>query len=392
MSAEAGGAVSANSREGHARPLALFRSSHPGPSIAVTVITVGLGFAAGLDAVRLVLLGFSMLAGQFSVGLSNDWIDADRDATVGRKDKPIAAGWISGTAVRNTALLRRRYGGPLAAARVDGCGGSCRRRRMRLGLQRVAQAVGVFDRSVPDRLRCLPAIATLARPVPAAPALWTLAVGALLGAAGHFANTLPDLVGDAATGVRGLPQRLGRRWSSGLTYLVLLAASVLEFFGTGGFGFLPADVGLGIAVIIAIVGGSMLNRPTRWHFRLIIIAAVVDVVVLILAGSHIVARLRGVGCARHVRGVGKIGRVDEPIGGFARVGASGRHGPVEIAVRKLGYFGAGVVFFGVMHWAEVGQVVVGGLAAVLPFLGVIDIADDGGAVAARFATSAVPTL
>jgi 4-hydroxybenzoate polyprenyltransferase len=135
----------------------------------------------------------------------------------------------------------------------------------------------------------LPAIATLARPVPAAPALWATGVAALLGAAGHFANTLPDLDDDAATGVRGLPQVLGRRWSSALTYLILLAASILEFFGTGGFAFIPADIGLGAAIVITAVGGAMILRPTRWHFRSIILAALIDVVVLVFAGSRILS-------------------------------------------------------------------------------------------------------
>ncbi|HEY5231407.1 MAG TPA: UbiA family prenyltransferase, partial [Galbitalea sp.] len=84
---------------------ALARSSHPGPSLAVTIITVGLGFSAGLDAPRLALLGVAMLAGQLSVGLSNDWIDADRDAAVGRTDKPIVLGLISRAAVRDAALV-----------------------------------------------------------------------------------------------------------------------------------------------------------------------------------------------------------------------------------------------------------------------------------------------
>src|SRR5471032_642771 len=84
---------------------ALARSSHPGPSVAVTIITVGLGFGAGLDPFRLVVLGISMLAGQLSVGLSNDWIDAERDAAVGRKDKPIAQGLITAVEVRNAALV-----------------------------------------------------------------------------------------------------------------------------------------------------------------------------------------------------------------------------------------------------------------------------------------------
>jgi 4-hydroxybenzoate polyprenyltransferase len=269
---------------------ALARSSHPGPSLAVTIITVGLGFSAGLDPLRLVFLGVSMLAGQVSVGLSNDWIDADRDAAVGRTDKPIALGWIRASTVRNAAFV---------------CAGLMLVLAIPLGwLAELVLVVAVgaawaynawLKRSpisiVPYLIGfgALPAIATLSRAVPVAPAWWALGVAALLGAAGHFANTLPDLDGDAATGVRGLPQLLGRRWSSALTYLVLLAASVLEFFGTGGLGFLPGEIGLAAAVVIAIVGGAMITHPTRWHFRLIILAAMIDVVVLLFAGSRILA-------------------------------------------------------------------------------------------------------
>lgn len=269
---------------------ALARSTHPGPSVAVTIITVGLGFGAGLDAPRLAFLGFSMLFGQLSVGLSNDWIDADRDAAVGRKDKPIALGLISAAAVRNAAwicvILMIALAIPLGwlAALVlfvaVGAAWSYNAWLKKTVLSIVPYVIG---------FGALPAIATLARPVPAAPAPWALGVGALLGAAAHFANTLPDLDDDAATGVVGLPQRLGRRASSALTYVVLLGASVLEFFGTGGLGFLPGELGLLASVVIAIIGGAMILRPTRWHFRLIILAAMIDVVVLIFAGSHILA-------------------------------------------------------------------------------------------------------
>jgi 4-hydroxybenzoate polyprenyltransferase len=269
---------------------ALAGSSHPGPSVAVTIITIGLGFTAGLDPLRLVILGVSMLAGQLSVGLSNDWIDAERDAAVGRKDKPIALGWIGATTVRNAALV---CGGLMIVVALP-LGW-----RAELVLVAAVGAAWAYNAWLKKSLfsivpylvgfAALPAIATLSRPVPAAPALWSLGVGALLGAAAHFANTLPDLDGDAATGVRGLPHRLGRRRSSALTYLVLLAASVVEFFGTGGLGFLPGELGLGAAIVIAIVGGAMIARPTRWHFRLIILAAMIDVVVLIFAGSRILA-------------------------------------------------------------------------------------------------------
>jgi 4-hydroxybenzoate polyprenyltransferase len=269
---------------------ALARSSHPGPSVAVTVITLGLGFGAGLDPFRLVVLGISMLAGQLSVGLSNDWIDAERDAAVGRKDKPIAKGLITAVEVRNAALvcavltvvLAIPLGWMTEIVLIVAVGAAW---AYNAWLKKTVFSI------IPYLIGfgALPAIATLSRPVPATPALWALGVGALLGAAGHFANTLPDLDDDAVTGVRGLPQVLGRRWSSALTYLVLLGASVLEFFGTGGLGFLPGEIGLAATVIIAIVGGAMILRPTRWHFRLIIIAAMIDVIVLIFAGRHILA-------------------------------------------------------------------------------------------------------
>jgi 4-hydroxybenzoate polyprenyltransferase len=269
---------------------ALARSSHPGPSVAVTVITVGLGFGAGLDPFRVVVLGLAMLAGQLSVGLSNDWIDAERDAAVGRKDKPIALGLISAIEVRNAALasaglmivLAIPLGWLAEFVLIVAVGAAW--------LYNAWLKKSVFS-IVPYLFGfgALPAIATLSRQPPAAPALWALGVGALLGAAGHFANTLPDLDDDATTGVRGLPQMLGRRWSSALTYVVLLGASVLEFFGTGGLGFLPGEIGLAASVVIAVVGGAMILRPTRWHFRLIILAAMIDVVVLIYAGHHILA-------------------------------------------------------------------------------------------------------
>lgn len=272
------------------RLVALARSAHPGPAVAVTIITIGLGFGAGLHIERLVLLALAMLAGQLSVGFSNDWIDAERDRAVGRADKPVARGWIGAGAVRNAAWISAGamivfaiplgWGCLVALVWATGLAWA-----YNAGLKKLALSIVPYILSFAS----LPAIATLARPTPAAPALWALGVGGLLGAAAHFANTLPDLDDDAETGVRGLPHRLGRRWSSGLTYAVLLAASVSEFIGTGGFGFIPADVGLIVSIVIAAAGIRIINRPTRWHFRFIIIGAFVDVVVLILAGSRILA-------------------------------------------------------------------------------------------------------
>jgi len=272
------------------KPLALLASTHPGPSIVVTIVEVGLGIAVGLDPVRVILLGFAMLAGQFSIGLSNDWLDADRDRAVGRGDKPITRGWIGVGAVRAAAWVSVAISvvlagvlGWLALAAlvvVVGTGWA-----YNLGLKKTAFSIVPYILS----FACLPALATLALPTPAAPAAWSLGVGGLLGAAAHFANTLPDLDDDRATGVSGLPHRLGRRVSSILTYVLLLAAAALEVAGSGGFGYLPADIGLGASIVIAIVGIRMAALRTRWHFRFILLAALIDVAVLLFAGSRLLA-------------------------------------------------------------------------------------------------------
>ena len=59
------------------------------------------------------------------------------------------------------------------------------------------------------------------------PPPWVPVAGALLGVGAHLVNALPDLADDAATGVRGLPHRLGARWTPPVATTVLVLASVL---------------------------------------------------------------------------------------------------------------------------------------------------------------------
>jgi 4-hydroxybenzoate polyprenyltransferase len=264
-------------------------STHPGPGVAVTVITVVLAIGVGLTPLHVALLGFAMLANQVSVGLSNDWIDAERDRAVGRTDKPVASGALSVAAARAGAWTSAGVGillmiplGP--AALVAQAVFIASAWSYNAWLKRTAFSVVPYVVS----FGLLPAIVTLSRTHPVVPPPWAFGVGALLGIAAHFANVLPDLEEDAATGVSGLPHRLGRRVASILSYLVLLVAAVLEFVGAGGFAFPLGVAGVLLNIAIAAVGIAIAARPTRWHFRLIILAALVDVVVLAFAASRLV--------------------------------------------------------------------------------------------------------
>jgi 4-hydroxybenzoate polyprenyltransferase len=269
-----------------ARLRALALSTHPGPGAAVTVITVLLGIAAGLEPWRIAVLGVVMGLDQASVGLSNDWIDADRDRAVGRRDKPVARGDIPKALARNAAfaagtasvLVSILLGWPALFAHLVFLVSAW---SYNAGLK--GTPVSVLPYLVSFGI--LPAIVTLAAPQPALAPWWSMAAGALLGAGAHFANVLPDLDDDARTGIRGLPHRLGRVPALIVTWVALLAAAASLAYGIG------LDTPLGIAglVIAAVIAAAglvlgMRRAPTRVLFRLVIVAALVDVAMLVAAG------------------------------------------------------------------------------------------------------------
>lgn len=271
--------------------VALARSTHPGPTIAVTVIAVVLGIGVGLEPLSLVLLAVMIFTNQLSVGLSNDWIDADRDRAVGRSDKPVARGLISVGAVRTAAWVC--VAASVVVSLPLGVGTALSNAvfiasawAYNAGLKNTIFSVVPYIVS----FGLLPLIVTLAHQPPAGAAWWAMAAGAALGIAAHFANVLPDLEDDARTGVRGLPHRMGRRGAGVATYLVLVAASALVVMGPAKPLDAVAIIGLIVSLAIAAAGVVLVltRPPTRLLFQLIIAAALLDVVLLALAGRALI--------------------------------------------------------------------------------------------------------
>jgi 4-hydroxybenzoate polyprenyltransferase len=267
-------------------------SSHPVPAVAVTIIAVILGVGVGLDPVRLLILGLAFLANQISVGLSNDWIDADRDRAVGRTDKPVAQGLIDAHTVRNAAfvaaalaiLLTIPLGAAATAAHAVFIASAW---SYNAGLKSTRLSVVPYIVS----FGLLPLIVSLALEPPAVAALWAMAAGALLGVSAHFANVLPDLDDDRATGVSGLPHRLGGRASGLVIAGALAAASALVVFGPAEPPTAVQFVGFGVSITLAASSAVlvMTRRVTRLLFLLIIVAALVNVVLLALSGPRLLS-------------------------------------------------------------------------------------------------------
>ncbi|MFG6503826.1 UbiA family prenyltransferase [Microbacterium sp. P05] len=271
---------------------ALWGSTHPGPTLVVTALSLALGIATGLDAVRLALLVGSVFLGQLSVGLSNDAIDAGRDQAVGRTDKPIAAGVISarlalGTAVSTAAgalVLAGVLGfGMLAATAVFLAGAWA----YNAGLKGTALSLVPFLIS----FGLFPSLATLSAPAPTLAPLWAGVAGAALGAAVHLTNVLPDLDDDQRTGVRGLPHRLGARVSAVLAVVGILAGAIAVLWGSSGgelaavspLGWIFAALVLAAAVATGIL--ALVRPPGRAVFRLVMLAALLLAAQLVATGS-----------------------------------------------------------------------------------------------------------
>jgi 4-hydroxybenzoate polyprenyltransferase len=211
---------------------------------------------------------------------------------VSRSDKPTVTGTIRVTVVRTAAfiavaatVLLSVFLGPWAVAVNLVCvaGGWA----YNLGLKSTAFSVVPYIVT----FGLLPALATVAGPVPQAPAAWVIGVGALLGVAAHFTNVLPDLRDDSRTGIRGLPHRVGATASGIIAFSCLAASALLLALGPG----LPPEpvliVGLCAGVAIAVLGIVLTARhtTTRLLMRLIMAGALIDVVMLVLAGQSLTA-------------------------------------------------------------------------------------------------------
>lgn len=261
---------------------------HLGPTVLVTSVSVGL--LIGLDAPlrTAVLAGAAVLAGQLSVGWSNDWLDAERDAAVARTDKPVVAGVLSRGQLRAAAVAAVVVCAALSwsTGAVPGT----------VHLLAVASAwsynvwlKGTAWSPAPYVVSFALGPTFLVLTLGAAVPVWLWVTGGLLGAGAHVANVLPDLEDDAVTGVRGFPHRIGRTASSVLAPGLLVAAAMTVVFGPPGQAGAWRLAGVGVATVLAVGAGVVgVTRPHSRHpFTLSMAVGVVCFALMVGAGSRV---------------------------------------------------------------------------------------------------------
>lgn len=267
----------------------LLLACHPWPTVAVTTLVTALAAATGRPVRGCAAVGAAVLAGQLSIGWCNDAVDAGRDRSNAKPDKPAAGGLVAPHRVDRAARMALvacvplSYASGVAAGSVHlvGVGAGW---AYDLGVKGtrwswVPYAVGFAS---------LPAFVTLGLPGSPPPRARVVAAAALIGCGAHVADVLPDLADDRATGVRGGPHRLGARGIRAAAPLPPLAATAL--LGCDGARIDRAGrIALAGAGAVTLAGAVLGGRWSKAPFAAVVAVAAIDVALLLARGESIAA-------------------------------------------------------------------------------------------------------
>jgi 4-hydroxybenzoate polyprenyltransferase len=200
----------------------LVKATHFGPTVLVVSISFVLSLTQ-LSFLKSIEIAMAILAGQCVVGWTNDLLDYPRDQAAGRVRKPLVNGSVSrwqvqiGIATALTLASLLSFLGPLGIK-----GG-------------LLHMLGLGSATIYN----LWAKATWLSPLPYAisfgampwaiyfaakknPPIWLVADFVLVSMSFHFLNVIKDLEWDRSQAVMGLPQRVGKKWSGVVAFVLVL--------------------------------------------------------------------------------------------------------------------------------------------------------------------------
>jgi 4-hydroxybenzoate polyprenyltransferase len=208
---------------------ALAKASHFGPTILVTAISWAFADYYWWEGPAY-LIAFGVFTGQLVVGWSNDLYDYEDDLKHERKNKPM----VSGAITRSYLTKWLRFMVPFAfVANLLGPLGFKGGLVYMFGVSMGVAYNFYFKYNVFSWLPYALAFAALPSCVAISkdlnPPVWMWLGGAIMGSAAHFINVLKDIDQDRASGIGGLPQRIGKR-SSIVVAAVLICLGALTIY------------------------------------------------------------------------------------------------------------------------------------------------------------------
>jgi 4-hydroxybenzoate polyprenyltransferase len=221
MSAKTAGRTLPSQRRGfelkRLLPVALFRASHPRQALLSAAILAAAAAMAGREDKEIGLVFATVLVGQVLLGWHNDVVDADRDRSHDRHNKPVALGHVDRSTMWFSVACALLLLVPLAIANgVEA--GSAFLIYVAIGM---AGNAGLLRRTKFSYLTWMASFALLpaflsyggwAGEGGGGPPTYLLtALAALLGIGVHLLTSLPGLVDDNKDGIRHFPLNIAVR-------------------------------------------------------------------------------------------------------------------------------------------------------------------------------------
>jgi 4-hydroxybenzoate polyprenyltransferase len=200
----------------------LVKATHFGPTVLVVSISFVLSLTQ-LSFVKSMEIALAILAGQCVVGWTNDLLDYPRDQAAGRVRKPLVNGSVSsrqiqiGMANALTLAILLSFLGPLGIK-----GGLLHMLGLASATSYNFWAKSTWLSPIPYAVSfgAMPwAIYSAAHKNPPG---WLVADFVLISLSFHFLNVIKDLEWDRNQAVMGLPQRVGKRWSGVVAFVLVL--------------------------------------------------------------------------------------------------------------------------------------------------------------------------
>jgi len=254
--------------------LSLLRASHFGPTFAVTLVSFLLAVSLWWEGPAFII-AFGVFLGQLLVGGFNDLNYYHDDLKHNRVSKPLLSGQLSTKklklAIKIVAPMALVFNlfGPLGLK-----GGSLYLFGVGMGVAYNFYFKSTLLSPLPYALAFAALVSSIVIATDRSVPIWLISTGALLGVAAHFANVLKDLDQDLASGIKGLPQKLGKRASRIICATLLVATTLLLHFTVANTPLLV--IGLIAAVITSFAPDSVI-------FKSLMITVIIDLILLLSA-------------------------------------------------------------------------------------------------------------
>ena len=262
--------------------LALLKACHLGPTLTVTITSFLLATNLWWEGPAYII-AFGVFLGQLLVGFTNDLNDYQDDLKHNRSNKPLVSGQIT------TAQLQRaiKIVAPIAVVvNIVGPlgikGGLIYLFGVGMGISYNLYFKSTLLSPLPYAIAFAALVACIVVATDRNPPLWLMSTASLLGVAAHFANVLKDLDQDLSSGIKGLPQRVGKKYSRLIVSILLISTTLL-------LNYIHPNTALLVIGLIAAVITSF--APNKIMFSSLMVTALIDVVLMLNAAGEVIGSL-----------------------------------------------------------------------------------------------------